>query len=262
MLSVLLALAGGPAVPPPTLTESLTAAAEQTPAPAPAPEGKPPEWTGSVAIGGKYTSGNSDTRSATASADATLRRPDDRITLGFIWLYDENKNNPEHQWDLTDRKTTASAQYDYFFTKKTYGFTKAMFESDYTADLKLRQTYAAGLGRQFVEKETLKLAGEAGLSWIDEDFYDSDDSAYLAARGAYKVDWVISKVWQFGQATEVYPSLEKSKDVLVKADTRVKATFTENFFGQVQWLYDWDSTPADGKDRVDNQFLLSVGWKF
>jgi putative salt-induced outer membrane protein YdiY len=262
MLSLLLALAGGPAVPPSTLPESLAAALEQDPAPAPAEEEKPPAWTGSVTIGGKYTSGNSDTRSGTASADATLRRPDDRITLGFLWLYDENKNNVEKEWDLTDRKTQGSAQYDYFFTKKTYAYAKAMFENDFQSDLELRQTYSAGLGRQFVENEELKLSAEAGLSWIDENFEESEDSEYLAARGAYKVDWVISKVWAFGQAVEVFPSLEKPKDVLVKGDTRVKATFTENFFGQVQWLYDWDSTPADGKERADNQFLLSVGWKF
>jgi putative salt-induced outer membrane protein YdiY len=256
MLSVLLALAGGPAVPPPSLTESL-AAETSVQDPAPEAEAPPEGWTGSVTIGGKYTSGNSDTRSANASADAVLRRPDDRFTLGFLWLYDENKNNAERDWELTDRKTQGFGQYDYFFTKKTYGFGKAMFQNDYQADLNLRQTYAVGLGRQ-----DLKLSGEAGLSWIDEDFDESEDSEYLAARGAYNVDWVISKVWQFGQLVEVYPSLEKPKDVLVKADTRVKATFTEAFFGQVQWLYDWDSTPADGKERVDNQFLLSVGWKF
>jgi putative salt-induced outer membrane protein YdiY len=262
MLSVLLVLAGGPAVPPPNLAESLAAASAQDAAPAPAEEEELPAWTGSVTIGGKYTSGNSDTRSATASADAVLRRVDDRFTFAFLWLYDENKNNEERDWELTDRKTQGSGQYDYFFTKKTYGYAKAMFQNDYQADLNLRQTYAAGVGHQFREDETLKLSGEVGLSWIDEDFDESEDSEYLAARGAYKIDWVISKVWQFGQATEVYPSLEKPKDVLVKADTRLKATFTESFFGQIQWLYDWDSTPADGKERVDNQFLLSVGWKF
>ena len=47
-----------------------------------------------------------------------------------------------------------------------------------------------------------------------------------------------------------------------RGDTRLKAAFGESMFGQLQWLYEWDSTPADDKERVDQQFLLSIGWKF
>jgi hypothetical protein len=33
-------------------------------------------------------------------------------------------------------------------------------------------------------------------------------------------------------------------------------------FAQVQWVMDWDNTPASGAERVDSLFLLTVGWKF
>jgi hypothetical protein len=55
-------------------------APQSTPAPKP-----PPKWTGSITAGGVVTTGNSETRSANATADAVYEREQDRITLGFLW---------------------------------------------------------------------------------------------------------------------------------------------------------------------------------
>lgn len=264
MLTLVLLLAGGaeaaPASHPLRLTEVLPAATAQD---APAPEEpKQPEWTGSVTVGGKITTGNSETRGANATADAELRREDDRISLGFLWLFDENSNNPTDTWTLTDRKTTGKVQYDYFFSKKTYGFAKGMWENSNTAALDLRQTYSVGLGRQIKETEEFKLGTELGVAWVDEDYKGSiDDKEYPAARAAYNLDWILSKTWSVAQTAEAYPSLEDSDDIYTKLDTRVKAAFGESMFGQLQWLYDWNNNPATGKERNDHQFLLSIGWK-
>jgi putative salt-induced outer membrane protein YdiY len=268
MLTLFLLLAGGaeaapaPASHPLRLTESLSAPTGQD-APAETPEEpKEPEWTGSVTVGAKVTTGNSETRGANATADAELRREDDRISLGFLWLFDENSNNDTDTWTLTDRKTTGKAQYDYFFSKKTYAYVKGQWENDHTAALDLRQTYSVGLGRQIREDEKFKLGTELGVAWVEEDFQGSvDDKEYPAARVAYNLDWAISKSWSLAQNAEAYPSLEDSDDIYTKLDTRLKAAFGESMFGQLQWLYDWNNSPATGKERSDHQLLLSIGWK-
>lgn len=264
MFTLFLLLSGGVEVAPPAhalrLTESLPAAVAQD-APA-AEEPKEPEWTGSVTVGAKLTTGNSETRGANATADAELRRENDRISLGFLWLFDQNSNNATDTWTITERKTTGKAQYDYFFSKKTYGFAKGQWENDNTAAVDLRQTYAVGMGRQIKESETFKLNGELGVAWVDEDYQGSiDDKEGPAARAAYNLDWVMSKVWSLAQTAEAYPSLENSDDIYTKLDTRVKAAFGESMFGQLQWLYDWNNNPATGKERSDHQLLLSIGWK-
>ena len=91
---------------------------------------------------------------------------------------------------------------------------------------------------------------------------DADDGQYLAARVAYKWDYAHSDRWSFSQTAEIYPSLEESDDVYAKVDTRAKATLSENMFAQFQWLYDWNNTPAEGKKRVDNLYLITIGWTF
>lgn len=246
-------------------------AAAATPAPRPflglfqdpTPEVVPPQepkWTGTVSAGGTITDGNSQTRQGNATADAELRREKDRWTLGFLWIYSEEKNTTG-DWNLTDRRTSAKAKYDYFLTEKTYLLAQTSAEADEEADLELRWTLGVGAGRQFRETERTKLSAEAGLSWFDEEFKTSEDS-YLAARGAYNAEHALNPTFTIAQTGEIFPSLEDQDDVYAKVDTRLKIAFRENLIGQLQWVFDWDNTPAAGKDRVDNRYLASVGWKF
>ena len=267
MLTMLLLLASGAdaAAPAEPRLLSLTESLAQPTAAQPAPEGEePPQgWTGSATLGATVTDGNSESRAVNATANAELRREDDRFSLGFLWLFGQNANNPTDTWVITDRRTTGWGQYDYFFSEKTYGFAKAQLEYDLQAALDLRQTYSAGLGQQIKETETYKLSGELGVAWVDQDFAtNADDTQYVAARAAYAVDWTINKTWSFGQNGEIFPSLESSDDVYAKLNTRLKAAFGESMFAQLQWLYDWNNSPATGAERVDNQYLLSIGWKF
>lgn len=266
MLSMLLLLASGadaavPAEPRPlSLTEAL-AQPSATPA-VPQDEAPPTGWTGSAAAGVTVTDGNSESRSVNATANAEYRRTDDRFTFGLLWLFAENANNPTDTWMITDRKTQGWGQYDYFFSKKTYGFGKAQWEYDLQAALNLRQTYSVGLGQQIKETETYKLSGELGVAYVDQDFKTAgDDVDFIAARAAYNVDWTINETWSFGQNGEIFPSLESSDDIYAKLNTRLKAAFSDKMFAQLQWLYDWNNSPATGAERVDNQYLLSIGWK-
>jgi len=57
-------------------------------------------------------------------------------------------------------------------------------------------------------------------------------------------------------------SLEDSEDVNTRSDTRLKTTLTDKMFAQLQWIWDYDATPATGKERNDNQITLGVGWSF
>lgn len=224
----------------------------------PAPEA--PRWKGSVTVGGTLTTGNSETRAGNATADAELRRKKDRFTLGFLWVYGEEKNTTG-DWNLTDRRTSGRGKYDYFLTEKTYLLAQASAEADEKSSLDLRTTLGVGAGRQFVETERLAFSGELGVAYVDEE-YETTESDYFAGRAAYTGRWTVNKTFSLSQIGEVYPSIEDQDDITAKLDTRLAATFTESMVGQLQWILDYDNTPAPGADRLDHRLLLSVGWKF
>jgi putative salt-induced outer membrane protein YdiY len=230
---------------------------QATPAPAQTPVVAAPKWTGSVALGASYSDGNTDRRSASATVDTEKRREKDRFTLGFLWRYADDSGI------LTDRQTQLRGKYDYFFSKKMYGLAQASAEDNFSAALDLRLTAGVGLGYQFKESPSWKIAAEAGLSYVDSDYTGTvDDTAYLAARAAYNWDWKPNTKYNLSQVGEIFPSLERSEDINARVDSKGRVNLTDKMFAQLQWLYQWDNTPATGKVRSDNMVLLGVGWSF
>ena len=90
----------------------------------------------------------------------------------------------------------------------------------------------------------------------------ADDSAYAAARAAYAWDWKPNAKYNLSQTGEIFPSLENAEDVNARVDTKGRMNLSATMFAQLEWLYQWDNTPATGKVRVDNLLMLSVGWSF
>jgi len=72
----------------------------------------------------------------------------------------------------------------------------------------------------------------------------------------------MSDAWSFLHTLEAYPSLEETDDFYGRSDFRVNASLSESMVAGFQWVVDYDNTPAAGRERVDNRYLLSVGWKF
>jgi putative salt-induced outer membrane protein YdiY len=230
----------------------------QDAAPAPAA----PAWTGNISAGFVMTDGNSEMRQANASADATLKRENDAFTLGFLWVYAENNNAPNTDWTLTDRKTFGRGKYDYFFAEKTYAYGLATAENDLLQDISLRWTAGAGLGHQYLDTDTWKFAVEAGLAFLDTDYKNATDTDDLTVRGSTNTAYKASDTWSFAHILEAYPSVEDAEDVYGRSQLTADAKLSENMLASFKWVLDYDNTPVPGNDRVDNRYLLSVGWKF
>lgn len=217
-------------------------------------------WTGNVGVGVNLTEGNAETLTANASADAQYRREKDRFTIKFLWTY---KSDKQATPSVQDRKTFLSGQYDYFISDQTYLFGRLQGQADAAAALDLRATAAAGAGRQFIENEEYRFRGEAGLSYIDENFEGTvNDNEYLAAALSYSAGWVPNEKWDLAQDAFWYPSLEDSDQMTARVDTRAKYLMSESIFGQVQWIWDWTRTPTAGSGPSDHTILLTLGWAF
>ncbi len=224
----------------------------------PTPEG---QWSGSVSLNFAMSDGNTDRRSVNASAEAERRTQDDRLTAKGAWDYGEDKT--AGTWNLTQRRLGGELQYDYFLTEKVYALAQTAAQGDTLANLKLRFTAGAGLGYQWFEEPCFALSTEAGLSYFSESYRDNTpDSDTVAARLAYGVKWKITDEIELLQDVQAYPSLERASDVFVNADTRARMSLTESMFAQLQWVLNWDNTPATGRERLDNRYLVGVGWSF
>lgn len=227
-----------------------------------AAEKKEPHWTGSVNVGTSFVTGNTETTSFNATFDAELRREKDRYTVGAFFNYSEQKDAGTGENVETENKAGVNGKYDRFVSEKTYWLVSSRAEKDKLADVDLRFQIGAGLGRQFKEEEKLKLSGEAGLSWFKEELGTGVDSDYIAARLASKVEWIFKEGYKLSNSTEVFPSVEDTSDIYGKTDTRVAVQLNEDLLAQLQWVLDYDNTPAAGADRVDSRVMITLGWIF
>ena len=134
---------------------------------------------------------------------------------------------------------------------------------DTLADIELRYTVGAGLGYQILDDATTRLNAEAGLAWFYENYRSATPAVdYLAARVAYKLRHEFSDKTRLIHGVEAYPSLERAEDVYFQATTELQTNLTESMIGSLSWVWDYDNTPAPGRDRSDNRVLLAVGWTF
>lgn len=221
------------------------------------------QWKGAILAGATITRGNTYTQTASASVNAVRKSEVDRIT--FLAGYNSGRQRDEvtKEVETNKRNSYMSLQYDYFFTERLYGYANAKMERDEFADLDLRFLSGAGAGYQIFNGDDLSLAGEAGISWVSEDFKGpTKNEDYFSARLAYNLDAQLTKSVNFFNTAEWYPSLEDNDDHYVKSVAGIRSSLTSSLFAEVKAEYTWDSSPALNKKRTDVIYLLSVGWSF
>lgn len=225
--------------------------------PAPMPEdvidGK---WHGFVELGGTYTDGNTNIKSARVAAEGIRRLEDDRYTLRSYWNYVQNEGQ------ITDRNAAFKAKYDHFVSEKLYVQGVGGVETDSLARLKLRYYLGGGVGYQFREDEKVKLNGEAGLVYFKEEYFNGDENDYVAARLAYDLDYQVTETTLFEQTTEAFPSVEDLSDFYGQVDSKLSFQIKDNWSAFIQHILGYDNTPATGAERLDNRVNVGLRWSY
>jgi putative salt-induced outer membrane protein YdiY len=222
----------------------------------------PVRWTGAIGANGLMTRGNSNTENLGVTIDATRRGEDDRITLNAGYLYGRQKDPDTNVKSTTTDNWHIFGKYDYFFTKKFYGFLSSRVERDRIAELKLRFTPAGGVGYQWIEKPTMNFLTEGGLAWMFEDFENGDSDEHFALRLAYHFDRKLNDKVNFFHNLGYLPSIEDISDFNLNADAGVRVTMTKNMFTEIKIEWQHDNEPAPGAAENDLRYILGVGWAF
>jgi putative salt-induced outer membrane protein YdiY len=223
----------------------------------------PVKWTGDLTAGLAITRGNSETQSFNTELNAIRRSDDDRITFGAGYRSAKQTDQDTGDEETTERYLFGKLQYDYFFTKKFYGYANARAEKDALADLALRFVAGAGVGYQWAESETFNLSTEGGLSWFTESYTDETPREdHISLRLAYHIDGKVNDAVKLFHDLEWYPSTEDAQDHFITAQWGIRSALTKALFAELKVVWNWDSTPASGSERQDVRYLMSAGLTF
>jgi putative salt-induced outer membrane protein YdiY len=224
----------------------------------------PAAWTGSVIASGIINRGNTNNETGGIAGSATLRRQtstyDDRFAFGGDYNYGNTGRGDTK--DTTVDNGDLRGEYDRYFTDQWYGLAVVGLNHDRIAHLNYRVTPGLGVGYQPFEGPDFNLRGEAGISYLYEDFQPGGIDSKAALRLAYHVDKKLNDRVSVFNDVEWLPAFENPADYVLTADAGIHADITKQFFSEFKVVYRRNDNPPAGTQKDDLEFLAGLGWKF
>ena len=213
--------------------------------------------TGGAGAGIIDSGGNTSVNSLRVDGDVVLRMRENRYTVaGDI-------NRAEDRGVTTAQNWTASARYDRFLTPRIFINANAIFTNDRFRDLDLRAAYGAGVGYQIVDRPLLKFNVDAGVGYVNENFDVAEDDSYAALREAGKLDVILvaERVVLFHQH-DGYFGVTGDDNFFVQTQNGVRFSLVAGLVTTFRLDFDYDRSPAPGRENIDRTFALTLGYRF
>ncbi len=217
----------------------------------PPPVGK---WHGTVSLSGNLQAGNTDRSGLSFGADVMRRGDQDRFSMRFLY------NIAEENDAMTTRNAFGALQYDYFFTKKFYGYLGVELLNDTFKDLKLRAVVGPGAGYQVWDDPVKGLSLEAGIAYFSEDYEAQEDKSWMTVRLAANYRYKLTDWLEFTDRLVLYPSLKKMSDFNLRNEAALMTAIGAGWSMKLADILDFSNEPPVGKKSTDS--LLTVGLQY
>lgn len=201
--------------------------------------------------------GNSDTDQLDYRIEAKWTGEDDRFAVIAEGELDESEGmkNAEN-W-------LVSGKYDRFMGGTTYLGVNSSLKQDIFADLDMRFYLGPYFGRQFYDADRFKLSAELGLTYVQENYINSEDKTYPGANWSLNIGSDI-----FGDDTELYLNhkgiwdLDSLSDVVLDTRIGLKIPLMMNIQAAAEYSLEYDSGAVDGVDEIDQSIKVRFGYRW
>jgi len=222
-----------------------------------------PKWTGNISAGLTSTHGNTRAETISASVNLTKRTEKDRTQVSADYARGRQKDPDTGEMKTTEDWWRTKGKYDYFFTKKLYGYMDGRYEKDAIAQLDRRVIVGSGCGYQWIESEDMNFSTEVGLASLYEKFDNQTSSnSEISVQAGYNLDKQLMEKVKFIHNLTWYPSIEKFSDYYLTSTAEIRAYFTATMFTNFKVIFDYDTTPAIGAGNTDVKYILGIGYSF
>jgi putative salt-induced outer membrane protein YdiY len=227
------------------------------------PEKPLPKWTGNLSAGVTSTHGNTKSESISGSFNMSKRTHNDRTQVSVDYAKTKQEDKTTGDDEVIEDWWRSKGKYDYFFSKKFFGFVDGRYEKDAIAELDRRMIIGGGAGYQWIETEDMKFSTEFGMASLYEKFDNQTDSnSEVSMQAGYNLDKTLMKNVKFIHDLTYYPSTEKFSDYYLTSTGEIRAYFTSTMFTTFKVIFNYDATPAIGSGKTDTKYLLGVGYSF
>ena len=211
-------------------------------------------WEASAELGFVSTTGNTETETLNAKAQASTDREQWRHQAEVTSL------NSSDATTRTAQKMTLMGQSDYKLEGgKNFLFGLVTYENEKFSGYQYRTTEAIGYGRRVIEDADMTLDLEIGPGARQSKLDNGDTESEGIIRAAAIYDWTISETSKFGEALTV----EAGEDVTVtKSVTSLSSQIEGNLSMKVTFTYKNTSEVPVGIDDTDTETAVTLVYNF
>lgn len=218
-------------------------------------EGRPQGFTGSFALRGIASSGNTDSIDVGAGADLNYVTGLNGFQLQLNYAYgeDDGINNEE------------SLYYDFEYTRDLspvlFGFAKVQGSVDEFSTFKSDTFVSFGAGYRIYNTETVQWSVQAGPGYRFADFNDVASADFDEAAFGVSSDYA-HKLTDTVFLTNDTDIISSSSDTVVFNDLALSVSMTETLALRTSVLTEYHTDPTPGFKSTDNSFGVSLVYTF
>lgn len=216
----------------------------------------PSPWSGNITVGGNLQTGNTERLTASIGAEALRRTKQDRFSLRFLFNYAEEDDT------ITARNTFGALKYDYFFTRRTYGFLNLEMLSDEFKNINLRTSVGPGIGYQVWDDPGKTLMLEIGVNYFSEDLDKGEDDQWITGRGSVVLGLKVHRYLAFSEIVVVYPNLEGFSEYQLRNEASLTSAIGSRLSLKLTNIIEYDSDPSPGVQKADTFWILALQYGF
>ncbi len=226
-------------------------------------------WKGNITAGFNSTNGNTYNEQANITINVLRRSKKTRLRFDGIYLAARDEDSSTGDKKTSEENFTLKSKYDYFFSRKIFGYLSGSFKKDHIADLDYRTIYGSGLGYQWIEEESLKFSTDAGLALLKEKYTSKINGTSQVTRSDdISLQFGYNYLWEPSQYTVILsnlsytPAIDDFSDYFLTFDTELRISITKSFYTSFKYILDYDSEPGADSGSTDTKYIIGLGWDF
>ena len=215
-------------------------------------QGNTSRWTGRINLNANLALSTQDTQSFFVEARATNKlEQGNQLDYSLLYILSRQTTGDPKEYNTTEDRWTITGRYEAPSSNRKYGFVEQRLENNKLVDLAFRSITTAGFGYYAV------------LSYLSENYLN--DLGSRQQRGL-QFGSNFRKIFKRGISVNHYldfiPSLNNLAEYFWVSNLAVAFPLNTRTSLALNWISDYDSSPAPGARKDNNKFALTVGFKF
>lgn len=210
-------------------------------------------WSGRAEVGGYITTGNSETKGASAVLD--IRRE------GLRWRHKLRlQGDYQESLDIVSREHLLVAyEPNLKIDANRYIYGAAQYETDRFLGYHTRYSVSAGYGYRAVRTPRVTLDLEIGPAFRATSFTDGVDEASLAGRGKLDFAWKLTPSLTLTQGAAAYIETYNST---IASNTAIDAKLLGPLSARLSYAVQYESMPPAGRRTTDTTSRAALVYSF